>query len=759
MQAFIVIAVGWQLGAAQSGRNVDTSALVQSRVTTKPNGNPSLWGLQMRGADMSEPVEEALELRLMQTFIQESESAQDIPAWLIVIVVILAVSLFLILSSALLLWRRRDLRRILMFFWTFGHIIRAFRKAQKQTTDKDELEQIMAELQELYAPKILEGIVEMGGMFIKIGQLASLNPDVPEVVRNHLKALHDNCKPLEAEELGNLVEAELRQTDFWLRSDLNSGEGALKQVFSRFDAKPIGVASIGQVHRARLRESSQDVVVKVQFPEARGLFEADLFCLKNAIEMVKGAHNWTFTAVCEVEQQLAQEFDYRQEAANVDTMRAVLLPKFSDTVVLPDVRHDLSTDTMITMSFIEGQRLDRALGKKLEDAGLGEVAKVLKLSSGDEEASPELLVGGDDVTVGDDDKAEPREGDACSGAQVHNQREVLAAADCQQVVQTMFDVWGYCVVKAGAFNADPHPGNILLMPDGRLGLVDFGQVKSLGLPVRKALAATILALLRADVAGTAKAIREVGVSSKLEDGDTRLWYHAGQVFERRSFLPNLDEAWGKQGGHAGDMVFIVRALSLLRGVALGLGFPMSSLESWGKWAAATPAEQEEVEKLVQEIKTTSFSGSYALSLDIEGHEKASAGTMTLQHAPGSHWFVGTCSFIDGFGRKREGPIHAGFLCGRSIEFKAENFIVRGIVRNNGESISNIRATDVETLDVFRCTATRTSGSMGRAFNTMKAKAVAAIYHFKLKQAAKASKNAHSLAKQAQDQEQAPEATN
>lgn len=668
------------------------------------------------------------------------------PVGVIVVVIILAILAVLVLTLAVLLLWRNDLRRILSVWWRFRLIIADYQRVMREVPDPEEQEKALEPLHRAHGAEIVEHIVALGGMFVKVGQLMSLQQNVPKTIRDHLRVLFDGCKPLEPTELRRIVEAQLRSTVYWRREGRSFEGSAIDQVFSSFDMKPLGVASIGQVHRARLRHAARDVVVKVQFPDAKDSFQSDLWCLKNMIEMTKGSKNWVYSSVVEIEQQLAQEFNFRQEAANIDTMRAMLLPELASVVELPEVRHDLTTDSLITMSFLDGTRLDRALAKKLEDAGLGDVAKVLRMSSGDPESSPP--------------EDEAPEAQAAEGEEEPQEPppEVLAAADCHRIVETLFDVWGRCIVRAGVFNADPHPGNVLLMPDGRLGLLDFGQVKQLSAGCRKAIASTVLGLLRADVPSTAETVRQMGINVKLDDADTRLWYHASVVFERKGLLPWSDECWGKEGGgHASEMVFVVRSLHLLKGVALGLGFPMSCAESWGKWAAETAEEEEEVGRLVKDINSVCFAGTYDLRSDGDGteREQSSMGSFTLQHAQGGLVFGGTWSQIGADGARQEHRVDHGYMVGRVVELKAGDQVIRGIVREGGDRISHIRTWNLAGEELGRFTAVRTSGAMGRAFNSMKAKAAAAVFRFM--PAASKAKIMQAAVKSAKDAfEQSPE---
>merc|ERR1711937_33012 len=95
--------------------------------------------------------------------------------------------------------------------------------------------------------------------------------------------------------------------------------------------------------------------------------------------------------------------------------------------------------------------------------------------------------------------------------------EYWCVPDREHIVRTLLAVHGEQLLIHGVFNADPHPGNFLLLPDGRIGLIDFGQVKRISLQVRKQLARLFLAVLHRDNQGIVEILKELGVRSKKMD--------------------------------------------------------------------------------------------------------------------------------------------------------------------------------------------------------------------------------------------------
>ena len=190
----------------------------------------------------------------------------------------------------------------------------------------------------------------------------------------------------------------------------------LEQAFLTFDETPIAAASIGQVHRATLPTGDQ-VVVKVQRPEAPRQVESDLQLMRSAARVVRErVRALDFidaeALVDEFARSIRQELDYQHEARNAETFRR----NFGDSteVAVPKVIWRYSSSRVLTLEFLEGTQFAD-----------------LDLTS----RSPE-------------------------------QRRELA--------YRMTDAWMTMIFRHGFFHGDPHPANILLLDDGRIGLVDFG---------------------------------------------------------------------------------------------------------------------------------------------------------------------------------------------------------------------------------------------------------------------------------------------
>ncbi len=273
------------------------------------------------------------------------------------------------------------------------------------------------------AAELASELEAMGPTFVKLGQLMSSRVDLfsPAYIEA-LARLQDDVAPFGFEEIEEIISSELQVR--------------LSSVFPTFDPTPLAAASLGQVHRATLRDG-REVVVKVQRPGIRGQVREDMEVLADLAEFLDkhtetGRRFGLAQLLEEFRKALVDELDYRREADNLATMREMVRDRAH--LVVPEPYPDLTTSRVLTMEFVPG--------KKVTDLGpLGQL---------------EL----DGAPLADE----------------------LFAAYLDQVL------------VHGVFHADPHPGNVLVTPDGRLVLLDIGMIARLAPAVRDKLIKLFLSL-------------------------------------------------------------------------------------------------------------------------------------------------------------------------------------------------------------------------------------------------------------------------
>ena len=253
--------------------------------------------------------------------------------------------------------------------------------------------------------ELARDLEKLGPTFIKLGQLLSSRADLlPTPYLEALSRLQDRVEPFSFEEVEKIVEAELGTR--------------ISRAFSSFEAEPLASASLGQVHRARMRDG-RPVAVKVQRPGIREGIAEDLEALRELARFMDrhsslGARYELEKTVETFGRTLVAELDYRREAQNL-TRLSQNLERF-ERIVVPLPVEGFTTERVLTMQLVEG--------RKITDL--------------------------DPLTALDIDGT--------------------ALAD------ELFRAYLHQVVIDGFFHADPHPGNVFVTEDGRVALLDLGMV-------------------------------------------------------------------------------------------------------------------------------------------------------------------------------------------------------------------------------------------------------------------------------------------
>ena len=227
----------------------------------------------------------------------------------------------------------------------------------------------------------------------------------------------------------------------------------VSQIFERFDGAPLAAASLGQVHRAAYQ--GREVVVKVLRPGVEETVGEDLDVSFRILFLLNllfpNHHTRAITAiVSEFSKRIRDELDFRDEARNAATLRR----NFSGEprIVVPEVVTELVTRRVLVLEYVEGTRIDR-----LQD----------RLRSGE--------------------------------------------LDLARLLETVVDAYIKMMLEDGVFHADPHAGNLLVDPQGRLVLLDFGMVLQVERETRRRLVETVLAAARQDVDGVINGFYELGI--------------------------------------------------------------------------------------------------------------------------------------------------------------------------------------------------------------------------------------------------------
>ncbi|KAI4345191.1 hypothetical protein L6164_012337 [Bauhinia variegata] len=288
-----------------------------------------------------------------------------------------------------------------------------------------------------------ESILRLGPTFIKIGQQFSTRVDIlPQEFVDQLSELQDQVPPFPSETALAIVEEELGSP--------------VGDIFDRFDYEPIAAASLGQVHRARLK--GQEVVVKVQRPGLKDLFDIDLKNLRVIAEYLQkidpksdGAKRDWVAIYDECASVLYEEIDYTKEATNAELFSSNF--KNMEYVKVPTIFWDYTTPQVLTMEYVPGIKINKI--QALDQLGVD--------------------------------------------------RKRLGRYAVESYLEQ--------ILSHGFFHADPHPGNIAVddVNGGRLIFYDFGMMGSISPNIREGLLETFYGVYEKDPDKVLQAMIQMGV--------------------------------------------------------------------------------------------------------------------------------------------------------------------------------------------------------------------------------------------------------
>ena len=211
-----------------------------------------------------------------------------------------------------------------------------------------------------------KALKDMGPTYTKFGQILSTRPDiVPHEYITALESLQDQTEPFSFAEAERIVQEDLG--------------GRMSKVFETFDSKPMAAASLGQVHRAVLRDG-REVVVKVQRPNVREQIKKDLEVFTDIAQTMEqhtelGRKMNLVGAIEQAKITLMNELNYLQEARNTEILRENLA-SFPELYV-PAVVHDLTTQHVLTTELVRGRKVSKLTSLQMIDHDYASLAGVI----------------------------------------------------------------------------------------------------------------------------------------------------------------------------------------------------------------------------------------------------------------------------------------------------------------------------------------------------------------------------------------------
>eukprot|EP01125_Pyxidicula_operculata_P003179 TRINITY_DN1352_c0_g1_i4.p1 TRINITY_DN1352_c0_g1~~TRINITY_DN1352_c0_g1_i4.p1 ORF type:complete len:479 (+),score=76.85 TRINITY_DN1352_c0_g1_i4:929-2365(+) len=401
-------------------------------------------------------------------------------------------------AVGLVLYFDEGSRRSAMFWSAAYPIYLHYRYVQWKTNGEveDVKQQEFNKLHDLYSPIAEQMTTKLKGFYLKQAQLMSVLDDfLPPQYMKWCKKMQDEV-PTEFPpgKVRDVVEKSLGRP--------------ISDIFLRFDDIPRGAASIGQVHYAVLRDG-REVAVKIQFPNMEQRFRSDLKTIKRFSKIAMPQH---VQPLEEIENQFLTEFDYVGEAKNLQEIHDNIMPTWSKKVAVPQPIMELCTKDILVMEYLHGIKLVDGIrnsyrkyaemqGKTMEEYEEEEKRKILNGTKEFDSATSQNIK----VTLY---RAYIKSVDTILnslkfmynysfGLITRNKYDYTwteLPLNLAYIMELLHRVHAHQVFTDGAFNGDPHPGNILLMNDGRLGLIDYGQVKHIDLQTRIHCALLIMAL-------------------------------------------------------------------------------------------------------------------------------------------------------------------------------------------------------------------------------------------------------------------------
>lgn len=290
------------------------------------------------------------------------------------------------------------------------------------------------------AIRLRDGLLELNGLFIKAGQLLSIMSKVlPKAYVETLESLQDNTPATDFNQIKNRIEEEL-------------GEG-IEQLFDTFSENPIASASVGQVHKARLK-SGEAVAVKIKHHYIDELAVSDLAIIKQLLKIAARFFkmNGVEDAFEQVEEMILDELDYGIEAHSIHTIKENC--REIEGLIIPQLYQAYSTKHILTTSF-------------------------------------------------------------CNGVKITDTEQIKKwGLDVDELSDRLVYIFCEMIFNHGFYHADPHPGNVLVNEQGNIILLDFGAVAKLDEKMKAEIPMIIKAVALNDQDEMLTILKRMGILSR-----------------------------------------------------------------------------------------------------------------------------------------------------------------------------------------------------------------------------------------------------
>jgi ubiquinone biosynthesis protein len=397
--------------------------------------------------------------------------------------------------------------------------------------------------------RLRKSMEELGGAYVKLGQLLSLRPDlVPQEYCDEFSKLLDKMPAFSYAKAKEIIEKETGKP--------------LNTLFKQFDKKPLGSASIAQVHKAVLK-NWQKVVVKIQRPDVKQQFESDIEIMYYLAHKIDKYFKRTTVSPVEIvrefESYTKDELNFLIEADNIEAFYELF--KSWKKVVTPKIYIQYTTSKLLVMDYVHGTKLS-----EIKD----------KLS-------------------------------------LNIRRELI-----QNIADAMFKQ----VLDKGVFHADLHPGNILILPGRKIAILDFGIIGRLDKQLKNYTLDMLVALVSLDSKEVTRLLLKIGMptdQTNIEafeldvDDIIRHWHPASSVRATQILHKLFNTCVRNHIRMPSDLILLAKALVTSEATCAELDRDFNFIEYAKPKISAYLKKQNRPSKLIKRFLSASIETGEALS--------------------------------------------------------------------------------------------------------------------------------------------------
>jgi len=328
----------------------------------------------------------------------------------------------------------------------------------------------------------------------------------------------------------------------------------IDELFDEFTDEPIGAASIGQVYKAKLK-TGEAVAIKVQRPGIENKVKTDIEILKEIV--VRGDSVFERYGIANLidlveafESTMLREMDYTNEAKNIEQFSNFY--REVPNLVIPKLFKEYCTTKILVQDF-------------------------------------------------------------CAGCKISDVEQIKAwGLNPMQVAETGIDLYLSQIFEHGFFHADPHPGNVLSQPDGKICLIDYGMVGKLMKKDKFAFAGVFIAMAQNNPRGMAMNIRRLAIDDDIKDS-RKFEYQLNELIEDFAHLSVAESSMAELGTRLQQIVYehkmkmpgsiflILRALAILEGIGKTLAPEFDVYQFIKPYGKKLITEQYSLENIAEEI--------------------------------------------------------------------------------------------------------------------------------------------------------------